>query len=74
MRFLLVLAEDLQGLVDLGGEGLRRLEEVQKLSVVHFQEHAWGQAKGIVGGTKSEGACEQIKKETNRSSKGIWYL
>lgn len=42
---LLVLGENLQGLVDLGRESLRRLEEVEKLSVVHLEEHTWGHDK-----------------------------
>lgn len=37
----LVLAEDLQSLIDLGLQSLRRLEEVEKFAVVHLQEHTW---------------------------------
>lgn len=37
---LLVLAEDLQGLVDLGRQSLGRLEQVEEFSVVHLEKHA----------------------------------
>lgn len=42
---LLVLREDLQGLVDLGRQSLRRLEQVEKLSVVHLEEHTWARVR-----------------------------
>lgn len=38
---LLVLRKDLQSLVDLGRQGLRRLEQVEEFPVVHLEEHAW---------------------------------
>lgn len=40
LGLLLVLREYLQSLVNLGRKSLRRLEQVEELSVVHLEEHA----------------------------------
>ena len=43
-----VSLEHLDGLLDLGGEGLGGLEEVEKLTVVHLEKHA-GNLSGELG-------------------------
>jgi hypothetical protein len=43
-----VVAQHGQGLVDLGHEGIRTLDQVQQLSVVHLQKHT-GDLAGLLG-------------------------
>lgn len=45
---LLVLREHLQSLVDLGRQGLGRLQKVEEFPVVHLEEHAWVWVRAII--------------------------